>query len=199
MGSWFYLFCIFLAQHTVTGIIFIRCSKCYCFLKNYGSTVDLQETWKIQNKVPYVCVHAQLFLTLCDPRDYNLPDSSVHEIFQARISALLFPSLGDLPDPGIKPTSPVSPALQANSLPLSHQGSLQRVWPSSSNFFSIPFSLLSFLFLSPSLSCSFFPSFLPCCLSRNASELLSKQILIMQYSIIDQNGQAVLRTYSSYS
>ena len=27
---------------------------------------------------------------------------------------------GDLPDPGIKPTSPVSPALQANSLPLSH-------------------------------------------------------------------------------
>ena len=31
---------------------------------------------------------------------------------------------GDLPDPGIKPTSPVSPALQAESLPLSHQGYL---------------------------------------------------------------------------
>ena len=30
----------------------------------------------------------------------------------------------DLPDPGIKPTSPVSPALQEDSLPLSHQGSL---------------------------------------------------------------------------
>ena len=28
--------------------------------------------------------------------------------------------LGDLPDLGIKPTSPVSPALQADSLPLSH-------------------------------------------------------------------------------
>ena len=35
-------------------------------------------------------------------------------------SDLPFPSLGDLPNPGIKPSSPV---LQANSLPLSHQGS----------------------------------------------------------------------------
>ena len=33
-------------------------------------------------------------------------------------NGLPFPSLGDLPDPGIKPTSP----LQADSLPLSHQG-----------------------------------------------------------------------------
>ena len=30
---------------------------------------------------------------------------------------------GDLPDPGIGPTSPMSPALQADSLQLSHQGS----------------------------------------------------------------------------
>ena len=30
---------------------------------------------------------------------------------------------GDLPDPGIKPTSPVSPALQVDSLLLSHSGS----------------------------------------------------------------------------
>ena len=35
-------------------------------------------------------------------------------------SGLLFPSLGDLPDPGIKPKSP---ALQMNSLPLSQLGS----------------------------------------------------------------------------
>ena len=38
-------------------------------------------------------------------------------------SGLPFPSLGDLPNPGIKPTCPVSPALQADSLPLSHQES----------------------------------------------------------------------------
>ena len=31
-------------------------------------------------------------------------------------SVLLFPSLGDLPDPGIEPVSPVSSALQADSL-----------------------------------------------------------------------------------
>ena len=37
-------------------------------------------------------------------------------------NGLLFPPPGDLPDPGIEPTSSVSPALQADSLPLSHQG-----------------------------------------------------------------------------
>ena len=31
-------------------------------------------------------------------------------------SGLPFPPLGDLPNPGIKPISPVSPALQADSL-----------------------------------------------------------------------------------
>ena len=36
---------------------------------------------------------------------------------------LPFPSPGDLPDPGIEPISPVSPALQMDSLPLSHRGS----------------------------------------------------------------------------
>ena len=35
-------------------------------------------------------------------------------------SGLPFPPAGDLPDPGIKLMSPVSPALQAYSLPLSH-------------------------------------------------------------------------------
>ena len=34
-------------------------------------------------------------------------------------SGLSFPPPADLPDPGIEPTSPVAPALQADSLPLS--------------------------------------------------------------------------------
>ena len=38
-------------------------------------------------------------------------------------SELPFPPLGDLPDSGIEPVSLVLPALQADSLPLSHQGS----------------------------------------------------------------------------
>ena len=33
----------------------------------------------------YICLHAQLCLTLCDPMDPSLPGSSVHETFQARI------------------------------------------------------------------------------------------------------------------
>ena len=37
-------------------------------------------------------------------------------------SGLPSPPPGDLPDPGNKPSSPVSLALQADSLPLSHQG-----------------------------------------------------------------------------
>ena len=35
----------------------------------------------------------------------------------------LFPPLVDFPDPGIELTSPESPALQVDSLPLSYQGS----------------------------------------------------------------------------
>ena len=38
-------------------------------------------------------------------------------------SGLPFLSPGDLPDPAIEPTSPLAPALQADSLPLSHWGS----------------------------------------------------------------------------
>ena len=40
-------------------------------------------------------------------------------------SGLPFPSPGNLPDPETEPRSPVSPALQADSLPLSHQGNPQ--------------------------------------------------------------------------
>ena len=43
-------------------------------------------------------------------------------------SGLLFPSPGDLSEPGMEPVSLGSPALQADSLPLSYQGSLSN-WP----------------------------------------------------------------------
>ena len=63
--------------------------------------------------------HVQLFVTPWT--DYSLPSSSVHGIYQARILEWVVISLsGDLPDPGIKPTSP---AWQVDSLPLSHLGS----------------------------------------------------------------------------
>ena len=55
---------------------------------------------------------AQLYAILCDLMDCSLPASSVHEILLARILEwVVFPSLGDLPDPGIEFKYP---ALQAD-------------------------------------------------------------------------------------
>ena len=70
-----------------------------------------------------VCVYTQSCLTLCDPMDYILPlfatpwtVSCLGPLFmefsrQEYWSGLPFPTLGDLPDPGIKPKSSSSPAL----------------------------------------------------------------------------------------
>ena len=61
-----------------------------------------------------MCVHDQSLrhVRLCKPLHCSPPDFSVHEILQARIrSGLSFPSLGDLPDPGIYPSAPAFPAL----------------------------------------------------------------------------------------
>ena len=59
---------------------------------------------------------AQSCPTLCDPMDY-----SVHGILQASILEwVAFPSLGDLPNPGINPRSP---SLQVDSYQLNHKGS----------------------------------------------------------------------------
>ena len=58
--------------------------------------------------------------------DYSPTGFSVQGILLAitlvLVARLPFPS-GDLPDPGTEPSSPVSPALQADSLPPSHQWS----------------------------------------------------------------------------
>ena len=62
-----------------------------------------------------MCVHAkspQLCPTLCNPMDCSLPGSSVHETLQEKYwSGLPCPPPGDLPDPGIEPTSLMSPEL----------------------------------------------------------------------------------------
>ena len=61
-----------------------------------------------------VCVRTctQSCLTLCDPMDYSTPGSTVYGILQARILTWVSISIsGNLPYPGIKPGSPVSPEL----------------------------------------------------------------------------------------
>ena len=60
----------------------------------------------------HMYTHAQSCLTLCDPMDCSPPGSSVHGISKQEYwSGLPFPTPGDLPNPGVKPTSPMSPAL----------------------------------------------------------------------------------------
>ena len=63
----------------------------------------------------YVCLAAQLYLTLCDPMDCSLPGSSVHGILPARtLEWVTIPFSRGSSQPKIAPSSP---ALQADSLP----------------------------------------------------------------------------------
>ena len=57
---------------------------------------------------------------LCNPMDPSLPGSSVRGTLQVRTwSGLPCPPPGDLPDPGIKPTSPMSPILESRFFTIS--------------------------------------------------------------------------------
>ena len=68
----------------------------------------------------------QSYLTLCDPLDCSPSGFSVYGIFQARILKwVAISSSRDLPNPGIKPISSASPALQADSLPTEPPGKPQ--------------------------------------------------------------------------
>ena len=73
-------------------------------------------------------MHAQLLRScpaLCDHMECSRQNSlSMGFYRQEYCSRLPCPPSEDLPDPGIKPASPASSALQADSLPLGHQGSL---------------------------------------------------------------------------
>ena len=71
--------------------------------------------------VAFLCVRAQLCLTLCDIVDCSLPDSSAHGIFQARILewvAISFSRGSSVPREWTHISS-TSPALQMDSLLLS--------------------------------------------------------------------------------
>ena len=96
----------------------------YCFAQN-TKTLHFH-----QPHIPFIIsptaswVRAQSLRScsiLCNPTDCSSPGSSVHGILQARIVKWVpCPSPGDLSNPGIEPGPP---AVQADSLLLSHQGS----------------------------------------------------------------------------
>ena len=68
----------------------------------------------------------QLYPSLCDPMDYNLPGSSVHGILQAIILEwVAMSSFRGSSQPRVKPVYPMTPDLQVDYLPLSHQRSPQ--------------------------------------------------------------------------
>ena len=72
-----------------------------------------------------VCAQSLSYVQLCKPMDCSLTGSSVHGIFQARILewvAISF-SRGSSRPWDQTHVSCASPALQADSLPLGHQGS----------------------------------------------------------------------------
>ena len=82
----------------------LQCILRFCGPESVVMLVVEREEW--------VCLDTQSSLILCDPMDCSPPGSSVHGILQARIlERVAFPPPGDLPDPGIEPTSLTSPTL----------------------------------------------------------------------------------------
>ena len=76
-------------------------SLCVCLLSRFSVVCLLATPWTVAHRAS---------LSMGFPR-------------QEYWSGLPFPSPGDLPNAGIEPTPPASPALQADSLPLSPRGS----------------------------------------------------------------------------
>ena len=76
---------------------------------------DAIDTGSVLDEFWILCLHAkslQSCSTLCDPMDCSLPGSSVCEILQAKILEwVAMSSSRGSSDPGIKPTSRVSPAV----------------------------------------------------------------------------------------
>ena len=99
----------------------VLCPKKLRGLQQVGMTAH-----PVINAMLCMCTHGQslqLCPTLCDPKNHSSPDSPVHEISRQEYwSGWPRPPPGDLPNPAIE-LSPVSSALQVDSLLLSHQGS----------------------------------------------------------------------------
>ena len=90
-----------------------------------------------------MCSCHDLHACMCAEALFVTPGTVVHQSplsmgfsRQEHWSGLPCPPPGDLPNPGIEPTSPVAPALHLNSSPLSHWGSLHG-HPERPGFFEV--------------------------------------------------------------
>ena len=106
----------------------LKCKPYHCHLSSTTERPCLKMTQSLDSEVgPGVLNHFS-HVQLCKTLDCSPPISTVHGVLQTRILEwVAMPSLRDLPHSGIKPVSPVFSALQEDSLPLSHQGSLKLV------------------------------------------------------------------------
>ena len=106
------------------------CQRCFLL-----ATLTLTPSSKPSHSKDLPCFKSYVLsrfssVRLCNPMDRSLPGSSVHVILQARtLEWVASPIPRDLPNPGIKPRSLTSPALQAGrfltasatwEVPLSH-------------------------------------------------------------------------------
>ena len=101
------------------------------FEQHLGVTLFAQRSDFVSQSL-IVCVHAkslQSCTTLCNPINCRLPDTSVHGILQTRILEwVAMHSSRGLPSPGIKPTSPISPALAGWFLTTSATWESPKAW-----------------------------------------------------------------------
>ena len=81
----------------------------HCIFMFLDLTVSVSFDYEYKCTCAESLSHVRLF---CDPTDYSLIGSSIHGFSQQEYwSGLSLPPSRYLPDPGIKPTTPVSPAL----------------------------------------------------------------------------------------
>ena len=115
------MFCIIRAVHLLSvstlDLIYHVLPPLFCVLFHFIFNDVLSCSSVMSNSLPPFVAH-QAPLSMGFPR-------------QEYWNGLLFPPPGDIPDPGIEPTSPVSPSLQADSLPTELHWKLHHstVWP----------------------------------------------------------------------
>ena len=125
---------IFLLQSQEVGVSVVSTIQMIKLRHAMGKSVVqyMASKWQSWNSNPFsrapdwsgVCLVTQPCQTLCDPLDYSLAPLSMRFSRQEHWSEFQFPPPGDLLDIGIKPTSSVSPTLQANILPTEPSGLL---------------------------------------------------------------------------
>ena len=96
------------------------------------SGVSLRNSFAVRCHWCKYCNHKQVHVCSVKPSSFRPHGSKATRLYSHQVplsiefprqehrSGLSFPLPGDIPDPGIEPKSPVSPALQVDSLLLSH-------------------------------------------------------------------------------